>query len=68
MTMKNLLLLYLLISPAVLAMGKPLESRSSAAIEGVRIVSNGDKTKIEVKLSETINPRVVIATNPDRLV
>jgi len=66
--MKNLLLLYLLISPAVLAMGKPLESRSSAAIEGVRIVSNGDKTKIEVKLSETINPRVVIATNPDRLV
>src|SRR5215468_1161456 len=48
---------------------KDLGSHSSAAsIETVRVVPNGDKLKIEVQLSESVNPRVLIANNPDRLV
>ena len=66
--MKNLVLVCLLLFPARLVLGKPLENRSAAEIEGVRVVPNGDRTKIEIKLSEIVNPRVVIATNPDRLV
>src|SRR5215468_3554329 len=41
---------------------------SAASIETVRVVPNGDKLKIEVQLSESVNPRVLIANNPDRLV
>src|SRR5215475_4443308 len=46
-------------------LGSPV---SAASIERVRVVPNGDKLKIEVQLTGTVSPRVLIANNPDRLV
>jgi AMIN domain len=40
----------------------------AAEIQNVRVISDGDKLKVEVKLSGLVNPKVVVATNPDRLV
>jgi hypothetical protein len=39
-----------------------------AAIEQVRVVPSGGQLKIEVQLSGSVSPRVLIANNPDRLV
>ena len=48
---------------------KDLGSHGSAAsIEQVRVMPSGDKLKIEVQLTGVVNPRVLIANNPDRLV
>src|SRR5437879_11814448 len=40
----------------------------TAAIQNVRVLSDGDNLRVEVKLSGSVNPKVVVATNPDRLV
>ncbi len=61
----SLLLIVLLGTPGV---AKNMESHPTTEIEAVRVVPNGDKTKIVVKLTASVNPRVVIASNPDRLV
>jgi hypothetical protein len=63
-------LLLLLVSTQFVSSGagKDLGARSPASIELVRVVPSGDKLKIEVQLSGMVNPRVLIANNPDRLV
>ena len=58
-------LIFLLVS---LSTAKDVGSRSPAAIEHVRVVPSGDKLKIEVQMTGTVSPRVLIAANPDRLV
>ena len=40
----------------------------TAEIQNVRVLSEGDNLRVEVKLSGLVNPKVVVATNPDRLV
>jgi hypothetical protein len=56
----------MMVSPGT---AKDLGSHGSAAsIELVRVVPSGDKLKIEVQLTGVVNPRVLIANNPDRLV
>ncbi len=40
----------------------------TAAIQNVRVLSEGDNLRVEVKLSGPVSPKVVVATNPDRLV
>jgi hypothetical protein len=60
------LALLMVVSPGT---AKNLGSNVSAAsIERVRVVPNGDRLKIEVQLSGSVSPRVLIANNPDRLV
>jgi len=66
--MRKTLSLSLVVLLAMPGMAKDLESHSAAEIEAVRVVPSGDKTKIVIKLTESVNPRVVIASNPDRLV
>jgi AMIN domain-containing protein len=67
--MRKILSLFLVVLLGTSGVAKNVETRSTAAeIETVRVVSNGDKTKIEVKLTGAVSPRVVIASNPSRLV
>jgi hypothetical protein len=66
--MKKLLQLYLLLLFVSPGAAKTIELRSPAEIQTVSIVPNGEQVKIEVKLTGSVNPRVVIASNPDRLV
>ena len=40
----------------------------TAEIQNVRVLSDGDNLRVEVKLSGLVNPKVVVATHPDRLV
>src|SRR6202795_4957222 len=65
--MKRLLQVYLLILFVSLSAAKTLESHSAAVIEAVRVVSSGNSMKIEVKLTGSVTPRVMMAANPDRL-
>ena len=66
--MRKLLSLFLVAVLGTPGMARNLESRSATEIEAVRVVPNGDKTEIVVKLTGSVSPRVVIASNPDRLV
>ena len=65
--MKRLLQLYLLILFVSLSAARTLE-RSVTEIQGVRVVSSGNNLKIEVKLTGSVTPRVMMAANPPRLV
>ncbi|HST11173.1 MAG TPA: AMIN domain-containing protein [Terriglobales bacterium] len=58
-------LLCLLVS---LCAAKNVGTEAPASIELVRVVPNGDKLRIEVQLTGVVNPRVLIAANPARLV
>ena len=64
--MRKLLSLFLVAVLGTPGMARNLESRSATEIEAVRVVPNGDKTEIVVKLTGSVSPRVVIASNPDR--
>ena len=65
----SLLLLFVSLDGFVVpSSGQGFGSRRRRRIERVRVVPNGDKLKIEVQLSGTVSPRVLIANNPDRLV
>src|SRR5438309_6983257 len=66
--MRKLLSLFLVAVLGTPGMARNLELRSATEIEAVRVVPNGDKTEIVVKLTGSVSPRVVIASNPDRLV
>ncbi|MFZ0938011.1 MAG: AMIN domain-containing protein [Candidatus Sulfotelmatobacter sp.] len=58
------LCLVLLLASACVAQG----ARGDAAIRKVKVVRFGDKIKLEIVLTDPVNPVVKIATNPDRLV
>jgi hypothetical protein len=66
--MKRPVQLYLLILLVSLSWAKNVESHSAAEIKAVHVVPSGGNLRIEVKLSGAVNPRVMIAANPDRLV
>jgi len=66
--MKKWMQLPLLLLLVSLGAAKDLEPRSPAAIDHVRVVPSGDKLRIEIHLTGVVNPRVLIAANPDRLV
>jgi hypothetical protein len=40
----------------------------TAEIRNVRVLSDGDNVRVEVKLSGSVSSKVVVASNPDRLV
>jgi hypothetical protein len=58
----NLCLLLLLASTCM------AQGVDTAEIRKLKVVRSGDKIKIEIILTHPVNPKVTIATNPDRLV
>ena len=59
------LCLLLLLASAFVAQGVAADT---AEIRKVKVVRSGDKIKLEIILTHPINPKLTIATNPDRLV
>ena len=53
----------LFLAPACVA-----QRSDAAAIRKIKVVRSGDKIKIEITLTHSVNPKVTIVTNPDRLV
>jgi AMIN domain len=66
--MKNLVQVCLLALLVSAGAAKNMEWHMPAEIQTVKVVPKGNQVKIEVKLTGLVNPRVVIAENPDRLV
>lgn len=62
--MARFCVLMLIVSPGL---ARNTESHS-AEIQNVRVLSDGGNLRVEVKLSGSVNPKVVTVTNPDRLV
>jgi hypothetical protein len=62
--MARFCVLMLIVSPGL---ARNTESHS-AEIQNVRVLSDGVNLRVEVKLSGSVNPKVVTVTNPDRLV
>src|ERR1700756_5535307 len=65
--MRILVQLYLGLLLVSLGVARNVETRR-AEIQNVKIVPNGENLKVEVTLTGSVNPSVVIAKNPDRLV
>ena len=65
--MRILIQLYLILLLVSLAAARNVEARRTE-IKNVNIVPSGENLKVEVTLTGSVNPSVVIATNPDRLV
>jgi hypothetical protein len=51
-----------------LGAARTIELHSAAEIEAVNVTQRGDRVKVEVRLSEAVSPRVLLAENPNRLV